>query len=188
MKNFSDEELVAKYISGDDSAFEELVERCLPLVYGLARKYCGDKDKAADIAQEAFVKAWRNMNKFDATRSFRSWLFVIAKNTALDWLKKKEEVKFSSFEKNGEEESFSESLIDTAPSAAAVAEKNLLSDKIRNIVEQLPENYREVVSMRVGEDLTFREISERLKKPLDTVKSRYFRALKVLKDIIKKEK
>lgn len=186
MENITDERLVAQYLAGDESAFATLVERYLPLVYGLSRKYCGDPDKAADIAQETFIKTWHNLKKFDIKKSFRSWLFVIAKNTALDWLKRKNEIPFSSFANKNGSESFIESIADPALSPAVVAENKIFAEKINNHVTELPVKYRSVVSMRVDDDLTFKEISKKLQKPLNTVKSHYRRALRLLKINIRK--
>ncbi len=181
MESITDEQLVIEYLAGDESAFAILVKRCLPIVYGFSRQYSGDKDRVADITQEAFIKAWRSIKKFDTTKSFRSWLFVIAKNTALDWLKRKQEFPFSSFETNDEQESFWESIVDFAPSPSAVADNKILAEKISNHFIELPVHYRSVVLMHIDEGLTFKEISKRLQKPLNTVKSHYRRALQLLK-------
>ncbi len=181
MTNLNDEQLVVRYLAGDESAFETLVERYLPLVYGLSRQYSGDEDKAADIAQEIFIKVWRHIKKFDPARSFRSWLFIIAKNTALDWLKKKEELPFSSFETEDGQNDLWGSIVDPRPSPSAAADNKILAEKISEHFIELPEQYRSVISMRFNEGLTFKEISEKLKKPLNTVKSHYRRALQLLK-------
>lgn len=186
MKNMKDEQLVAEYLAGNESALETLVKRYLPLVYGFSRRYSGDNDKAADIAQEALIKAWRNIKKFDTTKSFRTWLFVIAKNTALDWLKRKGEFPFSSFDAKDEKGNFIEALVDPAPSPSAIAENKILAGEINNHFIELPTHYRSVVSMHIDEGLTFKEISKRLQKPLNTVKSHYRRALQLLKISIRK--
>ena len=95
MKNFTDEKLVQIYLKGDGKALEELVRRYLSLIYNFSRRYNGDADNVSDIAQEVFVKVWKNLKKFDKSKNFKLWIFTIAKNTALDWLKKKNAVPFS---------------------------------------------------------------------------------------------
>ena len=186
MECITDEQLITQYLAGNGSAFETLIKRYLSLVYGFSRRYSGDEDKAADIAQESFIKAWRNIKKFDTTKSFRPWLFAIAKNTARDWLKRKEEFPFSSFEANDEQGSFWEAIIDPAPSPSAIADNKILAEKMSHHCRELPAHYRSVVSMHIDEDLTFKEISKRLQKPLNTVKSHYRRALQLLKTGLRK--
>src|SRR3989338_9557385 len=98
IKIISDEKLAELYADGNESAFAVLIERHLPAVCGFARKYVGDADNAEDIAQETFVKVWKNIKTFDTKRNLRSWLFTIAKNTALDYLRQKENIPLSLLE------------------------------------------------------------------------------------------
>src|SRR5258708_18528094 len=83
------QQLVAEHIAGNKQAFEILVSRHLNGVYNFVYKYAHDLDQAEDITQESFVKAWKNLKKFNSKYKFKTWLFTIAKNTALDALKKK---------------------------------------------------------------------------------------------------
>jgi len=76
----------------------------LPLIYNFSRRYAGDPDNASDITQEAFVKVWKNLKKFNISKNFRVWLFAIAKNTALDWIKKKKTLPLSLLNENEEVE------------------------------------------------------------------------------------
>lgn len=179
---FSDEELIWKYRKGDEAALEALVKKYLPLIYGFARQYTGDGDNAADIAQETFVKAWKNLSKFEAKKSFKPWLFTIAKNTALDWLKRKKETPFSAFERpEGEGNTLLDIAADPALSAPALLGQKMAAQDIAGRLMHLPVNYRVAVSLRHKEGLTFREISARIGKPLHTVKSHYRRALIALR-------
>src|SRR3989338_5537868 len=107
MKNFTDEQLVKSYLKGDEKALEELVRRYLPVIYNFSRKYTGDPDNASDIAQEVFVKVWKNLKKFDTSKNFKAWLFTVAKHTALDWLKKKNALPFSLLKEADEDGDFS---------------------------------------------------------------------------------
>ena len=95
MDSFTDEQLTAKYLKKDEKALEELVKRYLPLIFGFVKKYTGNQDNASDITQEVFVKVWKNIKSFDQTKSFRTWIFTIAKRTAFDHLKKRKTVSFS---------------------------------------------------------------------------------------------
>ncbi len=183
MKNLSDEKLVGKYLSGDESALEEIVRRYLAPVYGFSRRYCGDSDGASDITQEIFVKVWKHLKKFDRSKNFRVWLFAIAKNTALDWLKKRRDVPFSVLDKESGE-NFSDSIADEKRAAPFEYDDAIFAQNARLAVEGLPENYKSVIKLYHDGGFNFREISEFLKEPLNTVKSRYRRGIARLKDIL----
>jgi len=185
IENLSDEKLVSVYRKGDEQAFEILIKRYLPLIYGLSRQYAGNPDKAADIAQETFIKAWRKLGTFDQKKLFKPWLFAIAKNTALDWLKRKEELLFSSFATKGESESPLENIVSPLPLQSAAIDQKIKAGKIDALIHRLPEHYYSVISMREKEDLSFREIAKKLQKSLNTVKSLYRRALQLLRNRIR---
>ena len=182
LKNLKDEELVHLSRKGNEAALEILIKRYLPLVYGFSRRYTGDADKAADIAQETFIKVWRNLKKFDGTKQFKPWLYAIAKNTALDWLKKKREIPFSSFAAESEDENRLFDVADTLPLPTITLDRKIAAEKIESIVNKLPEHYHSVIVMREKEDLTFKEIAKKLGKPLNTVKSHYRRAVQLLRN------
>ncbi len=186
MEQLSDEKLIARYLRGDEAALEALVKRYLPLVYGFATRYTGNPDNAADIAQETFVKVWKNIRKFDQKRSFKSWIFTIAKNTALDWLKKKKEPPFSAFETN-EGENPLENIADTLVLSSIAIDQKILAAKMDVVIQNLPKHYHTVVTLREKEQLSFREIAKKLHAPLNTVKSRYRRALHILKGSLNKK-
>jgi RNA polymerase sigma-70 factor (ECF subfamily) len=184
LENLKDEELVLLSRKGNESAFEIIMKRHLSSVYGFSRRYTGNPDKAADIAQETFIKVWRNLNKFDSAKLFRPWLYAIAKNTALDWLKKREGSPFSSFATE-EDKSPLFDIADPLPPPSAIVDRKIAIEKIEAVASKLPERYYSVITMREKHDLTFREIAKRLRKPLNTVKSHYRRALRLLKIRVK---
>ena len=176
MEYITDEQLVKRYLKGDEASLEALIKRYLPLIFGFARQYVGSEDKASDIAQETFVKVWKHLKKFDQKRSFKSWIYTIAKNTALDWLKRKEEIPFSQFDSE-DEDNFISTIQDTAPLPTQLIDAKEGIAGVNRLIEKLPNDYREVVSLRHEKELTFEEIARRVKAPLNTVKSRYRRAL-----------
>jgi RNA polymerase sigma-70 factor (ECF subfamily) len=126
------------------------------------------------------VKVWRNIKKFDTKRSFKTWIYTIAKNTALDWLKRKQEIPFSSFETE-ESENPMQNIVDPLALPSVAFDRKLAAEKMNAIVGNLPEYYERVVSMHTKDQLTFNEISKKLRTPLNTVKSRYRRALRILR-------
>jgi RNA polymerase sigma factor (sigma-70 family) len=152
----------------NDAQFDALVRQHVPAIFRYARRFTGDRDIAEDIAQETFVKAWKNLKRYDPSRSFSAWLYTIAQRTAIDYLRKKSD------------EPLPEELLDTAPSVLETLDMARENRALALATAQLPSEYRAVVQLRL-QDLQFHEIAERLKKPLNTVKSQYRRALGLLK-------
>lgn len=173
MKNLTDEQLVKNYLKGDEKALEDIVRQYLPLIYNFSRRYSGDPDNASDISQEVFVKVWKNLKKFDASKNFKAWLFSIAKNTALDWFKKKRDLSLSDF---------ADSIIDAKqlPITDEIYKKSLLNN-VQLAIEKLPQKYGSIINLYHTKGLNFREIADFLKEPINTVKSRYRRGLISLK-------
>jgi len=178
MKNFTDEQLVKNYLRGNEKSLEELVRRYLPLIYNFSRRYSGDPDNASDIAQEVFVKVWKNLKKFNTSKNFRVWLFTIAKNTALDWLKKKNILPFSLLKEYQKDEEFLENIPDSKQiSMIDRTYSSSLSQNLALAIEKLPAKYSVVIDLYHNSGLNFRQIAGFLKEPLNTVKSRYRRGL-----------
>jgi RNA polymerase sigma-70 factor (ECF subfamily) len=188
MIKMTDEQLVTRYVEDKyEQALEDLVKRYLPIIYGFVRNYTGNQDNASDITQEVFVKVWRNIKRFERSKSFRTWIFTIAKNTAIDWLKKKNALPFSMIENEYSQEDFAGSLSDNSPSILEKLSLKETSKSLALALELLPADYNKVINLHISRDLSFREIAESLKEPLDTVKSRYRRGLFLLKKIILKK-
>ncbi len=182
MKKFTDEQLIENYLKGNEKSLEELVQRYLPLIYNFSRRYTGDSDNASDITQEVFVKVWKNLKKFNASRIFKSWIFTIAKNTALDWLKKRNAIPVSLLKEYQEDEDFLGNIAD--PRQVSIVDqiyKKSLSKNLALAIEKLPLKYSSVINLYHKDDLNFREIANFLKEPINTVKSRYRRGLIILK-------
>ncbi len=179
-----DKQLVAQYGKGDEDALATLIRRHIKPVYNFIYRFTGNAHDAEDIVQEAFVKVWRNINKYRPDESFKTWLFAIAHNTAIDLLRKKKHLVFSDFENSEGENFLLETLADPeAPPDEVIA---TLEEKkmVEGLLSQLPLLYREVLVLRYQDDFTFKEIGAILHKPLDTVKSQHRRALIVLKKLI----
>ncbi len=173
MKNFTDEQLVIKYLKGDEKSLERIIYRYLPLIYNFSRRYTGDMDNASDIAQEVFVKVWKNLKKFDTSKNFRTWLFTVAKNTALDWLKKRNAMPFSLLLEDVAD-SEQVSIIDKFY-------KKSLSQNLLSAIEKLPLKYSSVINLYHKDGFNFREIASFLNESINTIKSRYRRGLIMLK-------
>ena len=156
---------------------ENLVQRYLPVVFGLSWRYLRNKADAEDAVQEVFVKIWRNLRKFNQQKSFKTWICEIAKNTCLDMIKKKKAIPFSAFESNEGGNYLTETLATAGLSPVELAERSMLKRVFKPAIKNLPLGYQKVLNMYYWKGLNFREISETLNQPLNTIKSRHRRAV-----------
>ena len=178
----ADAELVRAYRAGEEEAFRALVERHIGHLYAFVRRLVGSEVEAEDITQTSFVRAWRHLSNFDVSRSFKVWLFSIAKNAALDFFKKKKPVLFSDFDINREGFDPLDLIADPAPLPDEVLSRANLATELTDVLNQLPPPVRIVLHLHYNDELTFREIAEVLGEPLDTIKSRHRRGLLRLRE------
>lgn len=176
MQNPPDTQLIKNFIKGDRSSFDLLVRRHLQPTYKFIYRFIQNKQNAEDLTQEVFVKLWKNAKKFKPEKNFTTWLFSIAKNASLDFLKKKKTISFSHMEE--------EIIPDCAPLPDEIFRNAEISNKLNSILKKLPLNHRMVVFLRYNDHLKFREIAEIFGKPLNTIKNRHLRALKMLKKLL----
>lgn len=179
-----DKQLISDYLAGDENALRELIKRHLGAIYNFSYRLTGNTADAEDIAQEVFVKVWKNINRYNKNYSVKTWLFSIARNTAIDYLRKKKNLVFSDFETNEGENTLLNTLADPTPLSdeiiARAEDKKLLDDAL----SLLSLASREVIILRYQNGLTFNEIGNIIEKPLDTVKSQHRRALIVLRKLL----
>lgn len=181
MNDFSDLQLVEKYLAGDEEALRFLIERYTNKIFTFVCRYVKDEDIAEDVVQDVFIKMWKNLESFDQEKNFKVWLYSIAKNTALDFLKKKKLVSFSTM---AEDEIFD--VKDLNPLPNEVLRQADESKILMAALKKLPSLYREILLLYYKDEFNFREIAEVTGKPLNTVKSIHFRAMKMLKKLLKK--
>ena len=184
MQNRSDAQLITDHLVGDEKSLEVILSRYLKPIYSFAYRYVGDGQDAEDITQEVFVKVWRNLKKFDQNKSFKTWIFSIAKNTAIDFFKKKKAIPFSKFENDEGENMLTETLADPSPLPQELLEKAGMAQMLNSAMKKLSPKYRMVLFLRYNDHFNFREIAESLEEPLHTITSRHRRALIQLKKII----
>ena len=178
--------LVRRAKRGDYGAFDLLVLKYQSKVISLARKFIKDTHLAEDIAQEAFVKAYKSLKSFREESAFYTWLYRITANTTKNYLKSKKRKKEYS-----ESELFSvdtENLdifdIPGGDSPEEILAANNLRDVILESLSNLPEDIRTAVSLREFEGLTYEEISEVIGCPIGTVRSRIFRGREEIQEKI----
>jgi len=166
VKTYTDEQLIANYLNDDEESLEILIKRYLKPMYSFIFRFVGDTQTAEDIAQETFIKVWRNLKKFDRNKKFKTWIFTIAKNTCLDWQKKKKTLPLS----------FAEAVRGPSP---------ILSESLDRILERISPKYRMVLFLRYNDHFTFREIAESLGESINTIKTRHRRGIAILRKILK---
>lgn len=172
----SDEELVKLVQEGEDDAYSHVVERYQRKIYAYIMRLTNHRDEAHDIAQDVFLKAYKNLHRFDTERKFSSWVYRIAHNESVNWLKKNTRVKMESIdvrEENGRQ----------VVSAVDVEEEYMQredSKMIRSSINKLPAKYREVMELRYLKQFSYEEISSELEKPINTVGTLISRAKKKL--------
>jgi len=178
MPKILDEQLVNDYLAGDEKSLEILIKRYLKPIYSFVYKRINNFQEAEDITQEVFVRMWRNIKRFDRKKSFRAWIFTIAKNTTIDFIRK---YKIASTKKV--DNTFLEKLASSF-NLLEFFEKKETINKLSLVLEKLSDDCRTILSLHYNEYLTFREIAEILKHPLNTVKSRHRRVLIQLKKLL----
>jgi len=167
---------VAEALAGSQSAFEQIVRRYQRPVIGLIARMTGDRALAEDLAQESFVKAFRNLSAFDASRRLSSWLFRIAHNTAIDALRRRSApmVPLDA----GQDAGHRLPLPLSSPADPDPVEQAALGDALVSALSHLRPEYRAAVVLRYEEGLAFDEIGHILGMPEATARSHVHRARK----------
>lgn len=181
-------ELVKRAVRGDIEAFGELVRLYERFVYNLAFKFSFSEQDAYDISQEVLIKIWRSLPTFRFDCEFSTWVYRITHNTCLDYSRKKKRMPVVSMTDSSEEgESDERSVLDITDISAEPAECLLKKERIaavREAIEQLMPEHREIIILRDMEDFSYLQISEMLALDIGTVKSRLSRARAKLKEIL----
>lgn len=176
----SDVDIVRAYRDGDATAFDELVRRYMPRIYTFSYRLSGDQHIAEDVTAETFVKVWKKLDSFDETKSFTSWLFRIARNTAFDIFRKRKDVVFSRMATEDETD-ITEDIADERDLADREFDKEVSRELLEKSLATLSLTRRSIVLLHDVDGLTFDEIAHVVEKPMNTVKSHYRRALAQLR-------
>jgi RNA polymerase sigma-70 factor (ECF subfamily) len=170
-----DLELAERFRDGDRAAFDVLVRRHQKGMWRLIRRYVKSDADAADITQLAFVRAFRGLTGFRGTATVRSWLYRIAINCALSWLR--------DHRREQPAEIAEEALIDDNPAPAQLSAGDDRA-QLRRAIAQLPPKQKLVLELRVFDDLSFREVAELADCSENTAKVNFHYAVKRLRDIL----
>ncbi|MBY5952152.1 sigma-70 family RNA polymerase sigma factor [Algoriphagus sp. NF] len=169
----------------DQQAYAALMKRYKKAVYFMILKMIRDADDAEDLTMEAFAKAFKNLHRFKKDYTFSTWLFRIATNNAIDFIRKKK-LKTMSLNTTMSDDSGNSVTIDVEDDDNNPQDEFIKSQRIemvRIFVDKLPAKYRKLVQLRYFDELSYEEIAQELEKPLGTVKAQLHRSRELLYEI-----
>ncbi len=170
--------LVRGCLAGDGAAWENLVRRYNRKIYNICYRFTGSADDAEDLTQEVFIKVYRNLHNFDASRgSFMTWVVTMTRNLLVDHFRKarQERATDSLDAAAGEEEdslTLASQLQATGPSPDSLVQSRQTQQMVQQALQKLSPELREAVILRDLQDMDYREIAQALRVPEGTVKSR----------------
>jgi RNA polymerase sigma factor (sigma-70 family) len=174
----------------DQRAYAELMERYRESIFYMLLKMVNDSDDADDLTIEAFGKAFKRLHQYTPQFAFSTWLFKIASNNCIDFIRKKR-IKALSLDqgfRTEDGETVEINVQDKGLDPEQFLQKKERMDKMREVVTQLKPRYRELVELRYFKELSYEEIATELQIPLGTVKAQLFRAREFLYNIMKHTK
>ena len=180
MTKFFENEIIRSVLRGNVNDFEKLVTAYEKNVYNLALRMVGDPEDAADMTQETFIKAYRALSSFRGDSKFSSWLYRIASNVCLDFLRSHSRHPQVSLSSADEDDRTTFELPDMSRNPEEQLMKKLSMEAVRRGLEQLPEQQRQILVLRELGGLSYAELARILGLEEGTVKSRIFRARKRL--------
>ena len=184
-KLISDATLVSSYINGDESALEVLIKRHKQRIFSFIYSKVYDRDVAEDIFQDTFIKVIRTLKRgaYNEEGKFLPWVMRISHNLVIDFFRKNN--RMPKFDNTGEFSIFSV-LSDTSLNAEKAIIKEQVENDVRRLIDELPKDQKEVLMMRIYNDMSFKEISDRTGVSINTALGRMRYALINLRKIIDK--
>ena len=190
-KALQDFELIKRAVNdNDEKAYGDLMMRYRKPVYHMILKMVKNSADAEDLTIEAFAKAFKNLKKFNPEYTFSTWLFRVATNNSIDFIRKKKlkTTSISSSYVNDNGEDVGMELKDTKMDPQEEAIHSQKIEIMRLIVKRLPHKYQALITLRYFEELSYDEIADEIGALLGTVKAQLFRARELLRDLVKPEK
>jgi len=184
--SLEDNELIKKAKSGDQGAYRKLVEKYKRALFFHIRKMTKDHEIIEDLVQESFTKAFDNLNSYNTDYAFSTWLYRIATNHTIDYLRKKKLKTVSIDKKIRTKEGEMEMNL---PDQESKTDRKIIRDQrkqiIQHAIKNLPDKYQRVIELRHMESYSYQEIADELDMPLGTVKAHIFRARELLYKALK---
>lgn len=188
MAHDDEQTLLVQAQGGDEAAFAELVRRYQTAVFNVAYRMFGRRQDAEDAAQEAFLRAYRALAKFDVGRPFAPWIKRITVNLCLNWLESERvrpQLSAADMAVGDDEPPSMDRWAAQAPAPEQVLVHQERAERLREAIWQLPPQYRAVIEYRHFQEMRYDEIAEVMQRPLSSVKSDLFRARKLLAEKMK---
>ena len=182
-----DTEVVSAFLAGEERAFEELVDRYQGRLLNFVYRTIGDRDRAEDLVQEAFIRVYRHIGRFDRSKKFSTWIYTIASNLAKNELRNRSRnplVLFQTIASRFEDEERPLQFEDPDSRPDDQFRKRYLQDVVEQTVNRLPVHHREVFVLRELEGKSYEEIAEITGANLGTVKSRLNRARSAFAELV----
>ena len=180
--NPGDEELVASAQRGDRRAFEELVERHERKAYHIAFDFARDREEAKDLSQEAFLKAFTNLSRFDGRSSFYTWFYRILVNLCLDYKRRQKRAPAETFDENAPSQSDPSQQPNKPPSPDQQVLARQISLRVGEVLASLPARQRTAFVLKNNQGLSIKEIAELMETAEGTVKVHLHRAVTALRE------
>lgn len=180
--NATEGTLVQLSRTGDSAAFMELIHLYRDKLHRLAYRMLNNQHDSEDIVQETFVRVYLNLNQYDDTQKFSTWIFRIGKNLCIDLLRKKKDVRsLDSGLGDDKERTFYDKLTSDEIGPENRVLLNEFKDQLRKVIDKLSDKYKTIVTLYYLHELTLEEISETLSLPVTTVKTRLYRGREQLR-------
>jgi RNA polymerase sigma-70 factor, ECF subfamily len=183
-----DAEIVRLVLAGDTELYAVLVNRYRTRVTRYVERFTYDLEDARDVAQDVFIKVYAALDSFDPRFKFSTWLFRIAGNAAIDHLRRRRVRTLPLEHPSGEDgETRAVDPPETRPNPHEELARRRLRDALSAAIDRLPDDYRELISLRHYGEMPYEEIAELKGMPLGTVKNKLFRARQALRDLLPKD-
>ncbi len=180
--------LVKLAVEGNEKAFADLMDRYRDSIYYMLLKMVNNPSDADDLTIEAFGKAFKNIHLYTPTYAFSTWLFRIASNNCIDFIRKKKSAPTALEQKQDEQDDPASNLQSDTPGPEEEMMQKQKIMHLSNVVSQLKPKYRQLIELRYYKEYSYEEIARELKLPLGTVKAQIFRAKELLFNIMNKTK
>jgi len=180
-----DYKLVKLALAGDEKAYAELLDRYKDAIYYMLLKMVNNKSDAEDLTIEAFGKAFKNIAQYTPNYAFSTWLFKIATNNCIDFIRKKKANLVSLDQTSEDQDSIGTPLQADTPDPEEDMIKSQRMALTRSVVEKLKPRYKTLVELRYFKEYSYEEIANELNLPIGTVKAQLFRARELLFNILK---
>jgi RNA polymerase sigma factor (sigma-70 family) len=181
----NDFHLVVKAREGSQKAYADLMQRYKDSIYFMVLKMVNNKEDAMDLTVETFAKAFEKLDKYQPEYAFSTWLFRVATNNCIDFIRKKKLNTTSIHgmtDEDGEEKQLQIKADVLNPEESSI--KKQQTEELKLLIQSLPARYRNLITLRYFDELSYEEISQQLDLPLGTVKAQLFRARYLLGNIM----